>query len=76
MIDIEDFCGAEWAEWYLLTPEQRLEESSKLWSTYLALGGSLDPEPDPQSPFFDEEEWRRLFADGRASLRGVRRSGV
>lgn len=45
--------GEEWADWYALTPQQRWEESSKLWQTYLALGGSLDPEPDTQSPFFD-----------------------
>jgi hypothetical protein len=38
-------------EWLNLTPEQRLEESGKLWDLYLAMGGSLDPEPDPQSPF-------------------------
>ena len=76
MIDIQDFCGPEWAEWYLLTPEERWEESARMWSTYLTLGGSLDPEPDPQSPFFDADEWSRLFADGRSSLRSIRRSGV
>jgi hypothetical protein len=75
-IDIEDVCGPEWAEWYLMTPLQRWEESQKLWSTYLALGGSLDPEPDTQSPFFDAEEWREMSADGGAGLRAVRRSGV
>ena len=44
--------GHEWAEWYLLTPIQRWQESSKLWQTYLSLGGTLDPEPDTQSPFY------------------------
>jgi hypothetical protein len=34
----------------------------KLWETYLALGGSLEPEPDTQRPFFDPEEWRENFA--------------
>jgi len=33
--------GDEWQEWYALTPLERLEESSKLWRTYLELGGSL-----------------------------------
>ena len=47
------FDDEEWADWYTLTPLERLEESSKLWQTYLKLGGSLDPEPDTQSPFFD-----------------------
>lgn len=76
MVDATSIVGAEWAEWYTLTPQQRLEASSQLWQTYLALGGSLDPEPDSQSPFFDADEWRAGFADGRPSLRVVRRGGV
>ena len=51
MIQPEELVGEEWAEWYRLTPVQRWLESEKLWQTYLALGGSLDPEPDTQSPF-------------------------
>lgn len=74
--EIEEFCGPEWAEWYLMTPQERWEESAKLWATYLALGGSLDPEPDPQSPFFDEQEWRELFAHGGPGVCIVRRGGV
>jgi hypothetical protein len=70
------FDDGEWAAWYALTPLQRLEESSKLWETYLKLGGSLDPEPDPQSPFYDPAEWRALAADGRPGVRVVRRCGV
>jgi len=72
----EDLVGAEWAEWYFMTPKQRWLESEKLWQTYLAHGGSLAPEPDTQSPFFDEEEWRELSAYGRPSLRILRRGGV
>ena len=56
MIQPEELVGDEWAEWYRLTPAQRWLESEKLWQTYLALGGSLDPEPDTQSPFFDAKE--------------------
>lgn len=70
------FNDGEWADWYALTPLERLEESSKLWQTYLKLGGSLDPEPDSQSPFFDPEEWRAVALDGRPGMRVVRRSGV
>ena len=76
MIDIRELVGDEWADWYALSPAQRLEESSKLWQTYLELGGSLDPEPDSQSPFYDPDEWRALASDGRAGVRAVRRSGV
>lgn len=43
------------SEWLNLTPEQRICETTKLWQFYLALGGSLDPEPDPQSPFYFQE---------------------
>jgi hypothetical protein len=49
--EAEELYGEEWAEWYRLTPQERWLESERLWATFLALGGSLDPEPDPQSPF-------------------------
>ena len=75
-IRAEDLVGPEWAEWYAMTPQERFSESMKLWDTYLALGGSLDPEPDTQSPFFDPHEWRELFGDGRPSVRVLRRDTV
>jgi len=76
MVDIRSLVGDEWAEWYLMTPVQRLEETSKLWLTYRELGGLLDPEPEPQSPFYDPDEWRALALDGRAGVRVVRRCGI
>lgn len=39
-------------EWYAMTPEERFLASMKLWETYILLGGSLEPEPDTQSPFY------------------------
>lgn len=63
----------EWKEWYSMTPAQRWEASEKLWQTYLDLGGSLEPELDTQSPFYNEEEWRRMSAHGRLGLRVIRR---
>ena len=66
----------EWLEWYALTPQERWNESMKLWENYLLLGGSLDPEPDTQSPFFDPEEWSKNALDGRAGLRVLRSSGI
>lgn len=42
-------------EWLRMTPAERIIESSRLWEVYIALGGSLDPEPDPQSPFYFPE---------------------
>jgi hypothetical protein len=72
----EDLVGEEWAEWYLLTPAERWLETEKLWETYLALGGSLDPEPDTQSPFFDPNAPVESPLDGRPGVRVIRRSGV
>jgi hypothetical protein len=73
MIDFKEFCDPEWLEWYLMTPRQRWEESAKVWQTYLALGGSLDPQPDSQSPFFDADEWRATSDGGRHDIVVTRR---
>jgi hypothetical protein len=61
---------------YRLTPVQRWLESEKLWQTYLALGGSLDSEPDTQSPFFDARAPRPRPAHGRTGVRVLRRGRV
>jgi len=76
MFSAEQLVGSEWAEWYRLTPIQRWLESEKLWMTYMALGGSLDPEPDTQSPFFDAKEPRARAAHGRSGVRVLRRGRV
>ena len=76
MIQPEELVGEEWAEWHRLSPAQRWLESEKLWETFLALGGSLDPEPDTQSPFFDPKAPRPRSAHGRAGVRVIRRGGV
>ena len=31
---------------------KRILETTKLWQFFIALGGNLEPEPDPQSPFY------------------------
>jgi len=76
LIDPEDLVGGEWAEWYRLSPLERWRESERLWIAYLELGGTLDPEPDTQSPFFDPEERGSGPADGRPGVRVLRRGGV
>ena len=76
MVQPEQLVGGEWAEWYRLSPAERWLESERLWEGFLALGGSLDPEPDTQSPFFDPRAPRAGPADGRAGVRVVRRGGV
>ena len=76
VVDPVEYLGEEWAEWVAMTPQQRWVESMKLWDHYLSLGGSLDPEPDSQSPFFDPDERRSVPAHGRPGMRIVRRGGV
>jgi len=68
VIEPKDLCEPEWAEWYRLTPQERWRQTQKLWQTFLTLGGSLDPEPDTQSPFFDAGAPGPLPADGRPLL--------
>jgi hypothetical protein len=63
----------EWQEWARLTPAERFRESEKIFAQYLAMGGSLDPDPDPTSPFYDPGQWSPGVAHGRAGLRVLRR---
>ena len=39
-------------DWYGMSPAERFLESQKLWELFISLGGSYDPEPDTQSPFY------------------------
>ena len=76
MVQPEELVDAEWAEWYRLSPAERWLHSERLWEAFLLLGGSLDPEPDTQSPFFDSRETRPRPAHGWPGVRVVRRGGV
>jgi hypothetical protein len=76
MISAEQLVGEELAEWYALTPLERWREAAKLWEIYLSLGGSLDAEPDTQSPFFDGTTPGARPVDGRPGVHIVRRGGV
>ena len=66
----------ELLEWYLLSPAQRWRQSQQLWANFIVLGGSLDPEPDSQSPFDFPGERRGGSLDGGPGLHSVRRGGV
>lgn len=66
----------EWRDWYALTPNERWRESLRLREFYLAAGGSLDPEPDTQSPFYFAGARSPMPANGGAGVRLLRRSGV
>jgi hypothetical protein len=68
----------EWKEWLDLSPLEPFRRSEELFAQYLAMGGSLDP--DPTSPFYSEEDYApgALFggwatAHGGAGLRVLRR---
>lgn len=63
----------EWKEWVALTPLERFAQGEQLLVEYIAQGGSLDPDPDPSSPFDVPEAWRPDLAHGRAGLRLLRR---
>ena len=76
MLEAEDIVEGEWAEWYRMTPLERWHASGELWEHYLSIGGSLDPEPDTESPFYDGSPPRTCPVDGRAGLRVLRRSRV
>ena len=66
----------EWQEWIDLTPLERFRESEKIFAQYLAMGGSLNPDPDPTSPFDDPQTSSSGIAYGGASLRVLRRGTV
>ena len=76
MISLEEICEGEWVDWYRLTPLERWHESEKLWAYYLSIGGSLDPEPDTQSPFYDGATPGPRPVDGRPGLRVLRRGRI
>ena len=73
MINPEDILEPEWVYWYSLTAQERFAEFAEMWKVYIAYGGSLDPDPDTQSPFFDQEEWSALHAHGRPGVYPIRR---
>lgn len=66
----------EWLEWYRLTAEERWRESQKLWTFYLSSGGSLDTEPDSESPFDILYTQGPGASHGRPSMRSVWRSRI
>jgi hypothetical protein len=53
MVAPEDIIEKKWLDWYRLTPMERWARSCKMLEEYIAAGGSLDPEYDPESPFND-----------------------
>jgi|AP95_1055475.scaffolds.fasta_scaffold52296_3 hypothetical protein len=67
MIEPEDFIEAEWLDWYRKTPAERLSATGAIWANYRALGGSLAPDADSQSPFWSREELAAFAAEAAAA---------
>ena len=65
------YTGEDGFELYFAVPE-----SEKLWNVYFHLGGSLETQPDTQSPFFDANARSPRSTYGRPGMRVLRRSGV
>ena len=74
--DLERLVEPECLDWYRLSPQERWAESERLWVSYQAMGGTLDEQPDSQSPFYDPEAPCRLAVDGGTGVRVLRRGGV
>ena len=75
-MNTDDWLDPEWEDWYRLTPLERWEESQRLREFFLLMGGSLDAEPDSQSPFDAFLTPGPIPADGRTGLRVIRRDGL
>ncbi len=67
-----DETWTEESEWMRLTPLERFKWSRRLWEFYLLAGGSLDPEPDSQSPFDFPEMRSENSSDGRIGVHPLR----
>jgi hypothetical protein len=74
-MDTGDLENDEWAAWYRLTPQERWRETERLWQFYLSVGGSLDPEPDSQSPFYFDDDSLGVPA-AKPIVRVIRRGDV
>ncbi len=55
--------------WYRLSPLLRFLQTERLWRTFVLLGGTSDPAPDPQSPFYFPPEKRAGARHGGPGVR-------
>jgi hypothetical protein len=74
--ELNNLSEEEWQAWYRLTPQERWRHSMKIWEWYVSVGGSLEPEPDPQSPFYYEELESAAQDDVQPDVTFVLRSGL
>jgi hypothetical protein len=75
-ISFMDPMDDQWTDWYRLTPAERWRESQKLWDFFLTAGGSLDDQPDSQSPFSAILSECAMPPNRRPGVHILRRGGV
>ena len=63
----ESLLESEQLYWLSLSMNERLAALDGIFQDYQRMGGSLDPDPDPQSPFWSREELKQ-FACSRGTL--------
>lgn len=71
-----DLYPIDFVELIHLSYAERLRRFAKNWEVFRSYGGTLEPDPDPQSPFFDPKISPESFVDGRSGVHIVRRGGV
>jgi hypothetical protein len=72
---IEKCVEEEALEWYRMTPQERWEESMRLWSTFRLLGGRFEP-GELRSAFHDMRARPAGPDAGLAPVRVTRRGGI
>jgi hypothetical protein len=63
----ESLLEPEQVHWLAVSMDDRLAALDDIFQDYQRLGGSLEPDPDPQSPFWSREELEE-FARSQGSL--------
>lgn len=64
---VHEYLNDEWLEWVNLTPLERFRRSSINYQNYLALGGSLAPDPGewPPAELLTEEAQASCYTAAR-----------
>ncbi len=55
--------------WLFLSMDERAAAMDDVFRDYQLMGGSLDPDPDPQSPFWSREELEEFARSHGTTIR-------
>lgn len=64
----ESLLEPEQVYWLSLSMDERLAALGDIFRDFQLMGGSLDPDPDPQSPFWSREELEAFARTQGAAL--------